>query len=155
MADVESTLGAAVRCSMHRVRRVLPSLSTMLDDIGGDLAPVADYLGVTVPTLRAWARSDRCPRAAQVALYFCTTWGRSDLHTDIYNDLQLAMTTVRVLRGEVRRLTSSLAILEKVGDFGAANDPVLVEGGFPDRPVYPGSALERVKPVKALLAGPV
>lgn len=105
-----------------------PPLSVLLDDIfERDLSKVADFLGVTMQTLKRWQRLDNAPRAALLALFYESRWGYSLLYTTAFN----AETTARNLAKSLERENAALRLrierLERLGDFGAANRPTLAQ----------------------------
>lgn len=109
--------------------RWLPHLSLMLDDLGNpSAAAIARTLGVSETLTRRWIRSGDAPRAAQLALFWLTRWGRSEVDAKAVNDARLSHQTCEALRREVTLLREENARLLRLGDFGAANDPGLLQG---------------------------
>lgn len=65
------------------------------------------------------------PRAAQLAIYWLTHAGRAEIELDMHNELMQLHGLVRAYRDEVAKLREQLARLVSLGDFGAANEPVM------------------------------
>lgn len=107
-----------------RVPRRVPALSLILENLG-DPSPsvVAKALGVHFRTVERWKREGRAPRPALLALYYSTTWGRSDVNCQAENDASMYFAYAASLRAELDEAKAQLARLGQVGEFGSANDP--------------------------------
>lgn len=104
--------------------RRVPALSLMLEDIGHPSARlVARALGVHPRTVERWVEQDRAPRAALLALFYATQWGRSDVNCQAENDAKLYFGYAAALRTELDAANAQLARLGQIGEFGSANDP--------------------------------
>lgn len=103
--------------------RVIPPLSTMLADLGHPSASeVSAFLAVHPRTAQRWLSDDAAPRAALLALFWLTRWGRSELDAQAANDAAQAHRLRMLAEGQADRLRKQNAHLLRVGDFGAAND---------------------------------
>lgn len=103
-----------------------PPLSYMLDDLlTRDCKKIAAHLDVTVKTLERWKTADQAPRPVMLALFYETQWGHSLINTTSINGERLARQQVRGLQDENAMLRARIARLETLGNFGAANAPVL------------------------------
>ncbi len=102
----------------------MPTFSQMLDDIGSpsDKATAA-ALGVTTKTVRTWKKTD-APRSVLLAVFWVTRWGLSRTNAEVYDLSQLHYTTALVRRLEIERLNQAIEQLQKIGQFGSANDPL-------------------------------
>jgi hypothetical protein len=105
--------------------RVLPPLAVVLADIGNpSTADLAAVLDVDVRTIQRWIADDKMPRAAHLALFWLTRWGRSIVDTRAVNDARLYASLARSRDDELRQLRGQLARLLAIADFGSANDPL-------------------------------
>lgn len=103
-----------------------PPLSVLLDDLlTRDSKAIAKHLDVTTRTLSAWQRTDNAPRAALLALFYETRWGYSLLETTAHNTAMVYRNQVQGLERENAMLRARIARLERTGQFGAANAPVM------------------------------
>lgn len=110
---------------LHRLPRQLPPLELMLEDLGNPPAPVlAAAFGVSVRTVFRWQVGD-WPRAALLCLFFASRWGWSAVECDALHALNTSAALSRALRDELEQVRAQLARVEALGDFGAANSPVL------------------------------
>lgn len=103
----------------------LPPFDLMLQDLSAPAGQVAAHLGLTPETLRRWAR-DGAPRAAALAVFWETRWGRSAADCEAFNwgtrNHALALSLERenaALRRQLLQLEKQLA----EGGVGAANTP--------------------------------
>lgn len=115
----------------------LPPLSMMVDDLLGDRSPesVGRFLGVSALTVRRWLKSDQAPRAALLALFWETRWGRSAIDADRENLVRTTMGLNSALRNENAALKRRIARLEALS-YGAANAPSFhPENDTPPAPV--------------------
>lgn len=103
-----------------------PPLSYLLDDLlTRDVQAIADHLGVTLKTLQRWKTLDQAPRPVMLALFFETQWGASLIATHAHNGEMYARQEADCLRRENAMLRARIARLETIGNFGAANAPML------------------------------
>jgi len=101
----------------------MPSVLQLLESISYPDASVAEYLGVTTTTLRRYAATERAPKAAKLALFWLSPWGKSHLDADTANAISMHVQLNRILRNENAALKNYIRQLEQVGSFGAANAP--------------------------------
>ena len=106
----------------------LPIWQVILNDLGNPPPKrVARVLGLGLRTIYRYNRTGRAPRAACMALFWLTRWGRSQVYTQAVNDCQAAVGYAEALERENQRLNSELARVLAIGEFGSANDPI--QGG--------------------------
>jgi hypothetical protein len=110
--------------ALRRLPKAMPPLSMMLDDIGN---PPPDALAaafdVSETTARRWLSDERAPLAVQLALFWLTKWGVSQVDATAHNDAAMAAQRAASLRREVESLREVLAKVGRIADFGSANDP--------------------------------
>lgn len=111
---------------MFKAPRQLPPLNVLLGDLGHP-APhvVARALGVSVRTVYGWQARDLAPRPAMLALFWESRFGRSAIAAESVNGERWARGLVLGLERERDALAARVAYLERVGDFGSANAPLL------------------------------
>jgi hypothetical protein len=90
----------------------------------------AKHLGLSVKTVQRYRDSGTAPRAVLLALFYESTWGYSLLHTTAYNRQMWLGQQVGALQRQNAVLAARVALLERLGDFGAANEPL----SHPPRP---------------------
>jgi len=113
---------------LNRLPKHTPRLGQMLANIGyPSTSEVAQALGVSERTARAWIAADAAPRQAALALYWLTTWGQSSIHAEVVNLMQLHAAKAAAHEAEARELRSQLDRLMACADFGSANAPLFVE----------------------------
>lgn len=102
----------------------LPGLDQLLVDLCN---PSADslslLLGVSRRAVFGWKSAGVAPRAAMLALFWETSWGRSLLDCETVNAARVARGLVDALERENATLRARVAYLEAVADFGSANAP--------------------------------
>lgn len=105
-------------------RLYLPTFRELVQDLG-DPCPgrIARALGVHQGTVERWRRHDRAPRAARLALYWFTSWGQSELSTDLHNRAMSYTAHIEAEKRENAALRRELARVLAAGDFGSANAP--------------------------------
>lgn len=98
----------------------------MLADLGHP-APdvVARALGVSARTVRRWVADGHAPRPVMLALFWETTFGRSQAHADAHNAAMWARAQVAGLEREKATLARRVAYLEGLACYGSANAPTL------------------------------
>lgn len=102
----------------------LPSLAFMLADLGNPCAvELAAFLDVHPRTVARWLQAGVAPRAAALALFWLTRWGRSQVDADAVNDARLAHALARSAGDALAASERENAHLESVGVFGSANAP--------------------------------
>lgn len=105
-----------------------------VDELGGPKA-VTKYLGVHENTMRRWLSTGRVPRAAVLALFWESKYGRSHIYTDQVNEIRLLYRQVCLLREQFQRAKDLVTGLRAM-DSGSANEPL-----FEDLPDF-GRVLE-------------
>lgn len=80
-------------------------------------------LGLTKRTVQRYNATGEAPRAVCLAVFWLTSWGRNQVHTQAHNDAQILQGYVDGLRRQVDALQTQVVYLERIGDFGAANQP--------------------------------
>lgn len=110
---------------MLRAPTQTPPLSFLLDDVPARPAQVARHLGLTLRTLERYRAAEQAPRAVMLALFWESRWGVSLADTVAFNGARLALQQVQCLERENAMLRGRIARLERLGQFGSANDPVL------------------------------
>lgn len=111
---------------MFRAPRQLPTLDAMLADIGRPGADVLGRaLGVSARTVRRWVADGQAPRPVMLALFWETSFGRSQLHADAHNAAMWARAQVAGLQRENAALVRRVAYLEGLACYGSANAPTL------------------------------
>ena len=111
---------------IRRTPKTLPSIEEMLLALGRPSAEIiGDVLDVSPRTVKRWIRAGIAPRAAALAIYWMTNHGRSEISKDMHNELMMLHGLVRAQRDEISRLSEQLEHLVAIGEFGAANEPVM------------------------------
>jgi hypothetical protein len=111
----------------------------MLDDLGASVRHTSIELGVSQSTVYRWINGQQpMPRAAQLAVFWLTKWGRSAVNAAAENDAVLYFGLASRLADEVAHLRAQLAKIGHLGDFGSANDPT------------PGVSLRRPTPAETV-----
>lgn len=101
-----------------------PPLEAMLTDIGKpSTQEIAKALGVHHSTVERWRRVGRAPKAAMLALFYATSWGRSNVNCQAENQAKFYFGYAAALRAELEAAQAQLARLGHIGEFGSANDP--------------------------------
>lgn len=83
------------------------------DECGGP-KKVAEFLAVSERTVKNWITKDCAPRAAVVALYWETNYGRSQLSTDQMNVIRLLYRRVAILESQYARASAVIAGLRRL-----------------------------------------
>jgi hypothetical protein len=110
---------------INRLPRLLPPLSSILDDIGRpEPRQLARALGVSERTIRRWIAHDRAPRTAHLSLYWLTRWGMSAVDAEATNNARMYAGLADAYLQELKQARQQLAQLLTIADFGSANDPV-------------------------------
>lgn len=110
----------------------------MLADLGHPPpAAVASALGVNLRTVRRWIAADLAPRPAMLALYWMTRWGQSQIECEAVNDARIAAENANSHAAISAARLSALEHLLSVGDFGAANAPLMQPHLAPASPGRP------------------
>ena len=131
---------------LNRLPKSTPSFSMLIEDIGSpsDKA-IAKALGVTARTIKTWRRTE-APRPVLLALFWVTRWGLSTTSAEVYDLSQMHYTTALIQRLEIKRLHGIIEQLHRIGQFGAANDPL---SGWPSQGLQqssPSDGLYKTRP---------
>jgi predicted DNA-binding transcriptional regulator AlpA len=111
---------------LEQAPRSLPIWQCILEDLGNPPpARVAKVLGVAVRTVYRWNRDGQAPRAACMALFWLTRWGRSEVHCQAVNDATVAVGYANALLRENKKLQVELARVLALNESGAANSPLI------------------------------
>ncbi|MFZ1499520.1 MAG: hypothetical protein WAT33_06805 [Giesbergeria sp.] len=121
-------------------------LRMFVDELGGPKA-VHKYLGVTERTVFHWLSSGRVPRAAVLALFWESQYGRSQIFTDQVNEIRLLYRQVCMLQEQFQRAKDIITGLRSL-HAGSANEPLFEE--LPQFTQFPAPMFgELVAPPKA------
>lgn len=105
----------------------------MLADLPATPAQVARHLQISPATLARWQAADQAPRAAMLALFWETRWGRSAADVEAVNWAAMAHRRAVTLERENAALRRHIELLERElarGPDQAANAPLWVSGAF-------------------------
>lgn len=106
----------------------------MLEDMGNPSpSAVGNLLGVHERTAYRWQAKDEAPRAALLALFWETSWGRQWVHAITFNEARAQAQLAESRLSTIERLERRIAYLERVGQYGSANAPT-----FTPAPFWPG-----------------
>lgn len=106
-------------------RLTLPTLGPILADLGNPTAcDLARLFAVHRNTASRWVREDNAPRAVRLALFWLTTWGRSELDCDREAMLSMLSNLAATQRTELENRRREIATLLRTADFGTANAPL-------------------------------
>jgi hypothetical protein len=110
----------------------LPPFSLMLRDVPFGVAQVARHLGVTVPTVERYAKTESAPRPVMLALFWETRWGRSAADVEANNWGAVYYRLAKSLERENAILKRQMAELEAAAAAGdaAANAPYIQAGSL-------------------------
>ena len=112
------------RTMKYLAPRTIPALSQILPDLGNPSPrEIARYLDVSERTVYGWKAADLAPRAALLALFWESSYGRSALDCELHNAAMVYKQLSESLNHEAQTLRLRIARLEKMGDFGSANAP--------------------------------
>lgn len=124
-----------MKMQLHSIEHApgpLPYWPTLMDDLcNPSPEQVAKVLGLSVRTVRRYNASGHAPRVVCLAVFWLTSWGRNTVHTQAHNDAVLAVSYVKSLCEQIESLRLDIRHLERIGHFGAANDPHLLPPGSP------------------------
>ena len=109
---------------LNRLPRHMPSLRTMLEDIGSPTTKeLARALRVSETTARRWKREGKAPQVAMLAIFWVTTWGMSAADTEAHNSAVMSAALARARLDRIGELEGRLQRLGRIAEFGSANDP--------------------------------
>lgn len=100
-------------------------LRLFVEELGGVKA-VHKHLGVSERTMYHWLSSGRVPRAAVLALFWETQYGRGHIYADQVNEIRQLYTQVCLLREQYQRAKDIITGLRAL-HAGAANEPLFEE----------------------------
>jgi hypothetical protein len=124
---------------MFKAPTQTPHILTLLDDMPTrDLKRIARHLGLSVDTIKRYAKTGNAPRVVHLALFWESRWGLGVLDADIHNRNKWQLGHIRALVDENARLREQLARLVALGHHGAANDAAFM-------PTHPRPALGLLK----------
>lgn len=119
-----------------------PDLRALLDELHATPAEVAKFLQVTERSVWRWLSEGSAPFSVLAALWHETPTGRHVCALDVGNELVIHRGLAQAHEKNAGNIALQLARLLAIGDFGAANDPVLQgpppggAGGFAGGPRY-------------------
>jgi predicted DNA-binding transcriptional regulator AlpA len=113
-------------------RQHTPDLNTMLADLGNpNVRQLGRALGVSPSTAARWIKAGHAPRPVMLALFWLTRWGVSQINCQAHNDALLQSQLAACYRSQLEEAGARLKAaqdkldhLSRIGDFGAANDPM-------------------------------
>ena len=88
---------------------------------------ICKYLGVSPQTLRRWRAAHDAPRIAKLAMYWESPWGAALVASTAQNGEMYAKQHAAGLLRENAALRVRIDRLESLGDFGSANQPLLLK----------------------------
>eukprot|EP01036_Dinobryon_divergens_P039947 gene39947-52734_t len=100
-------------------------LRMFIDELGGP-KQVHKYLDVSERTVWHWLSTGRVPRAAVLALFWESRWGRSQIFTEQVNEIQLRDRQVCSRQGQYQKAKDIVAGLRAI-HAGSANEPLFEE----------------------------
>jgi len=119
-------------------------LRPLLDQLQATPAEVAKFLQVTERSVWRWLSEGSAPFAALAALWHETPTGRHVTALDVGNEVVIYRGLSSAHEKAAQDARATLARVLAIGDFGAANDPVLSgpppggAGGFSTGPRWSG-----------------
>jgi hypothetical protein len=113
---------------MFLAPQTLPSFAAISEDLRLVKPQVlAKHLGVSERSIFNWKSQNNAPRAVQLALFWETTWGHSVLNCDLDNTVSRFKQLANALQYDNNTLRKRIEYLERLSDFGAANQPFLAD----------------------------
>lgn len=100
-------------------------LRMFIDELGGP-KQVHKYLDVSERTVWHWLSTGRVPRAAVLALFWESRWGRSQIFTEQVNEIRLLYRQVCILQDQYQKAKDIVAGLRAM-HAGSANEPLFEE----------------------------
>lgn len=108
-----------------RLPTAIPPFSVMLEDIGSPAVhPLAKAMGFSVQTAKKWIEADEAPLAVKLALFWITRWGATDINSRAHNDAVMYYGLAKSGARQVTELQGQIEHVERLADFGSANDPL-------------------------------
>ena len=109
---------------LNRLPKWTQPLSYMLTDIGNpSAAHLAKTMKVSENTARKWIAKDEAPMAVMLAIFCLTKEGMTTLETNAHNTAALYYRLAEAQKDQLTALKGQMARVERLADFGAANDP--------------------------------
>lgn len=131
----------------------LPALSTILDDLSAKPEKIARYLDVSPSTLARWRAAEGAPRAAHLALYWESKWGRSQIYCNQVNEIRLLYGQVQMLERQLERCARIVAGLRSMCKTDTANEPIFEDASafaeFPRPPFVLNGGAGAFEPIAA------
>lgn len=110
---------------LRRLPQSMPALSIMLQDIGNpNTQQLAAAFKVHVRSVQRWISEDKAPQAVLMAIFWITRWGASAADANAHNDAVMSTVLANSREAEVTMLQAQIAHVERLADFGSANDPL-------------------------------
>lgn len=100
----------------------LNDLITLAADRTGSLKELAEEMGKHQNRLSEWKRGAAKP--VLFSLWWLTRWGMSALEAEQFNRAQLSHQLAQAYSRELEQLKQQIEHLQRIGTFGAANDPL-------------------------------
>ncbi|PUA98528.1 hypothetical protein C8C99_3404 [Acidovorax sp. 107] len=100
-------------------------LRMFIDELGG-VQRVRKHLGVTERTVYRWLSEGRPPRAAVLALFWESQYGRSQIFTEQVNEIRLLYRQVCILQDQYQKAKDIITGLRAM-HAGSANEPLFEE----------------------------
>ncbi len=121
--------------SIEHAPAALPYWQTIWDDLGRPPGRrIARVLGISERTVYRYHQAGHAPRVVLLALFWLTRWGRSAVHVQATNDALMAVSLVRGLESDLKRLSAQVSHLERLGGYGTANEPLRHGLGYGAKP---------------------
>jgi len=118
--------------SIDNAPRTFPIWKLILEDLGHPPPRrIAKVLGVGLSTVYRWNQTGCAPRAACLALFWLTSWGRASVHADAVNDCQVAVGYANALESQLHEMRRQLEHALALNSSGAANDAIEAPGERP------------------------
>lgn len=113
---------------MFLAPKTLPSFAAIVEDLRLVKPQVlAKHLDVSERSIFNWKAQNNAPRTVQLALFWETCWGHSTLNCDLDNTVSRFKQLANALQNDNNTLRARIAYLERVSDFGTANQPLLTD----------------------------
>lgn len=108
----------------------LPHIESILNDLGQPVQAVAKHLDIDPSTLRRYRATGQAPRTVMLALFWETSWGRSQTDTEAINNARMLYQANMMLERRNAKLLKRIELLEKelVQGHAAANMPFFETG---------------------------
>lgn len=109
----------------------LPHLHSIANDIGQPVQVLAKLLNVHPQTVSRYIKAGQAPRPVMLALFWETSWGRSQTDTEMLNSRRMLYTENQILKRRITKLEKTIERLEKELAYHAtaANSPIFDAGG--------------------------